>query len=228
MNYFLTFQINRRFVSIMQDRTEQKKQLRSRLRKLRDRLDEQMREEASTRMNDGLKRELDRLRLSKNRHMRKPLNIFSYLSYGSEASTAFLFEEGWKQGDMLLAPKVLADPPRMELRRVTSREDIEPGVWGIPEPKASCEVLHPENWPDLDLVLVPGLGYDLQGGRIGYGGGYYDRFAEQLEMQCAERSKRPLMAALVLPGQLEPEIPMDPLDLRLNLLITPEGILHIE
>ncbi|MGO4529711.1 5-formyltetrahydrofolate cyclo-ligase [Paenibacillus sp. 2TAF8] len=212
----------------MQDRTEQKKQLRSRLRKLRDRLDEQMREEASTRMNDGLKRELDRLRLSKNRHMRKPLNIFSYLSYGSEASTAFLFEEGWKQGDMLLAPKVLADPPRMELRRVTSREDIEPGVWGIPEPKASCEVLHPENWPDLDLVLVPGLGYDLQGGRIGYGGGYYDRFAEQLEMQCAERSKRPLMAALVLPGQLEPEIPMDPLDLRLNLLITPEGILHIE
>ena len=212
----------------MQDYAEQKNRLRSRLRKLRDRLGEQMREQASTRMNDGLKRELDRLRLSKNRHMREPLIIFSYLSYGSEASTAFLFEEGWKQGDVLLAPKVLADPPRMELRRVTSREDIEPGVWGIPEPKASCEVFHPENWPDLDLVLVPGLGYDLQGGRIGYGGGYYDRFAEQLEMKCAERSKRPLMAALVLPGQLEADIPMDSLDLRLNLLITPEGILHIE
>ncbi|WP_434752484.1 5-formyltetrahydrofolate cyclo-ligase [Paenibacillus amylolyticus] len=212
----------------MQDHAEQKKQLRSRLRQLRDRLDEQMRQQAITRVNDGLKRELDRLRLSKNRHMREPLVIFSYLSYGSEASTAFLFEEGWKQGDVLLAPKVQADPPRMELRRVKGYQDIEPGIWGIPEPKASCEVLQPESWPDLDLVLVPGLGYDLQGGRIGYGGGYYDRFAECLGMHCAEQGKRPLMAALVLPGQLEPKIPMDPLDLRLDLLITPEGILHIE
>lgn len=212
----------------MQDHAEQKKQLRSRLRQLRDRLDEHMRQQASMRINDGLKRELDRLRLSKNRQKREPLVIFSYLSYGSEASTAFLFEEGWKQGDMLLAPKVLADPPRMELRRVTSQEDIEPGVWGIPEPKASCEVLQPEDWPALDLVLVPGLGYDLRGGRIGYGGGYYDRFAACLEMHCAKKGKGPLMAALVLPGQLEPDIPMDPLDLRLDLLITPEGILHIE
>jgi 5-formyltetrahydrofolate cyclo-ligase len=89
-------------------------------------------------------------------------------------------------------------------------------------------VLQPEDWPALDLVLVPGLGYDLRGGRIGYGGGYYDRFAACLENHCAKQGKGPLMAALVLPGQLEPDIPMDPLDLRLDLLITPEGILHIE
>jgi 5-formyltetrahydrofolate cyclo-ligase len=79
----------------MQDQAKQKKQLRSRLRQLRDRLDEHMRQQASMRINDGLKRELDRLRLSKNRQKREPLVIFSYLSYGSEASTAFLFEEGW-------------------------------------------------------------------------------------------------------------------------------------
>lgn len=212
----------------MQDHAEQKKQLRSRLRQLRERLDEQMRQQALIQMNGGLKRELDRLRLSKNRQRREPLVIFSYLSYGSEASTVFLFEEGWKQGDVMLAPKVLADPPRMELRKVTGTQDIEPGIWGIPEPKGSCDVLHPEDWPELDLVLVPGLGYDLQGGRIGYGGGYYDRFAECLEKHCAEQGKRPLMAALVMPGQLVPDIPMDPLDLRLDLLITPEGILHIE
>ena len=213
---------------MQQDHTEKKKQLRSRLRELRNRLDEQMRAQAMKQMNDGLKREMDRLRLTKNKHRQGPLVIFSYLSYGSEAPTAFVFEEGWRQGDVMLAPKVLANPPRMELRRVTGAEDIEPGIWGIPEPKDSCEVLHPESWPDLDLVLVPGLGYDLQGGRIGYGGGYYDRFAERLEKHCAEQGKKPRMAALVLPGQLEPEIPMDPLDLRLDLLITPVGILHIE
>ncbi|MDM5279354.1 5-formyltetrahydrofolate cyclo-ligase [Paenibacillus silvae] len=212
----------------MQDHAEQKKQLRARLRQLRERMDEQMRQQAVTRINDGLKRELDRLRLNPDRQMSGSLMIFSYLSYGSEASTAFLFEEGWKKGDVMLAPKVLADPPRMELRRVRGPQDIEPGIWGIPEPKASCEVLPPEHWPDIDLVLVPGLGYDLDGGRIGYGGGYYDRFAERLDQYCAKQGKRPLMAALVLPGQLEPNIPMDPLDLRLDLLITPEGIVHIE
>lgn len=82
----------------MQDHAEQKKQLRSRLRQLRDRLDEQMRQQASMRMNDGLKRELDRLRLSKNRQKREPLVIFSYLSYGSEASTDFLLKKGGNKG----------------------------------------------------------------------------------------------------------------------------------
>ena len=60
---------------------------------------------------------------------------------------------------------------------------------GIPEPKDTCEVLQREEWLNIDLVIVPGLGYDLHGGRIGYGGGYYDRFAEQLEAECFKAGK---------------------------------------
>ncbi|WP_458464332.1 5-formyltetrahydrofolate cyclo-ligase [Paenibacillus sp.] len=212
----------------MQDLAELKSQLRSRLRRGRDLMDASMRQQAMTKINTGMKRELERLRQTKSKVVNRPLVIFSYLSYGSEASTAFLFQEGWNHGDVMLAPKVLANPPRMELRRVTGEQDLEPGIWGIPEPKNSCEVLSPEDWPDIDLVLVPGLGYDLHGGRIGYGGGYYDRFAETLAAQCAMTDKKPLMAAMVLPGQLQDEIPMDLLDLRMDLLITTEGILHIE
>ncbi|MFS0870597.1 5-formyltetrahydrofolate cyclo-ligase [Paenibacillus xylanilyticus] len=207
----------------MQDRTEQKSQLRSRLRQSRDRMDETLRKHAIMEISLVAKRELRRLRQDKQR-----LTIFSYLSYGSEAPTTFLFEDGWKHGDRMFAPKVLANPARMELRLVTGEKDIEPGVWGIPEPKDTCEVLPREDWPDIDLVIVPGLGYDLHGGRIGYGGGYYDRFAEMLEAECYTAGRRPLLAAFVLPGQLQDEIPMDPLDLRMDLLMTTEGILHIE
>ncbi|WP_418040801.1 5-formyltetrahydrofolate cyclo-ligase [Paenibacillus xylanilyticus] len=207
----------------MQDRTEPKSQLRSRLMKSRDLMDEAIREHAMSEVSLVAKQELQRLRQDKQR-----LTIFSYLSYRSEASTAFLFEDGWKHGDSMFAPKVLANPARMELRQVAGEHDIEPGVWGIPEPKDTCEVLQREEWPNIDLVIVPGLGYDLHGGRIGYGGGYYDRFAEQLEAECFKAGKRPLLAALVLPGQLQDDIPMDPFDLRMDLLMTTEGILHIE
>ncbi|WP_440117281.1 5-formyltetrahydrofolate cyclo-ligase [Paenibacillus sp. QZ-Y1] len=212
----------------MQDHTEQKSQLRSKLKQSRDLMDESMRQQAMTQISVVTKRELGRLRKGKRKLKNKGLMIFSYLSYRSEASTAFLFKDGWKYGDVMLAPKVLANPPRLELRRVTGEQDIQPGIWGIPEPRDSCEVLQPEHWPDIDLVVVPGLGYDLHGGRIGYGGGYYDRFAETLAANCAMKDQRPLMAALVLPGQLQDVIPMDPLDLRIDLLMTTEGILHIE
>ncbi|WP_186323347.1 5-formyltetrahydrofolate cyclo-ligase [Paenibacillus xylanexedens] len=206
----------------MQDRMEHKSELRSRLKQSRDLLDESLRLHAMGDISLVVKRELQRLRLDKPK-----LTIFSYLSYRSEATTAFLFEDGWKHGDVMLAPKVLANPTRMELRRVAGEQDIESGVWGIPEPKDSCEVLQPEDWPYIDLVIVPGLGFDRQGGRIGYGGGYYDRFAETLAVQCSQAGQRPQMAALVLPGQLQDEIPMEPRDLRLDLLMTTEGVLHI-
>ncbi|WP_181151026.1 5-formyltetrahydrofolate cyclo-ligase [Paenibacillus sp. PCH8] len=211
----------------MQDLAELKIQLRSRLKQSRDLMDVSMRQQAMTQINAGMKRELEHLRQAKSKGSNRPLIIFSYLSYGSEASTACLFQEGWNHGDVMLAPKVLAESPRMELRRVTGEQDTEPGIWGIPEPKNSCVVLSPEDWPKLDLVLVPGLGYDLHGGRIGYGGGYYDRFAEMLAAKCAMTDKKPLMGAMVLPGQLQDKIPMDLLDLRIDLLITTEGILHI-
>jgi 5-formyltetrahydrofolate cyclo-ligase len=212
----------------MQDHTELKSRLRSKLRQSRDLMDETMRQQVMNEINVVTKRELERLRQDKWKLGSKQLVIFSYLSYGSEASTVFLFEEGWRHGDVMLAPKVQANPARMELRRVVGAQDIQPGIWGIPEPRDSCEVLQPDRWPDIDLVIVPGLGYDLHGGRIGYGGGYYDRFAETLAAKCMMTDKRPLMAAFVLPGQLQDEIPMDPLDLRIDLLMTTEGILHIE
>lgn len=91
----------------MQEHAEQKKQLRARLRQLRERMDEQMRQQAITRINDRLKRELDCLRLNPDRQVSGSLMIFSYLSYGSEASTAFLLKRHGKRGMSCLRPRCL-------------------------------------------------------------------------------------------------------------------------
>lgn len=76
----------------MQDHAELKSQLRSRLRQSRDLMDASIHQQAMTKINAGVKRELERLRQAKSKVVNRPLVIFSYLSYGSEASTAFGFK----------------------------------------------------------------------------------------------------------------------------------------
>ena len=69
-------------------------------------------------------------------------------------------------------PKVAPDDRSMQTLRVHDPMDLEPGPYGIPQPCGE-DVLHPD---ELALVIVPSVLLDVSGNRIGYGGGYYDRF----------------------------------------------------
>ena len=66
---------------------------------------------------------------------------------------------------------VCREKGQMDAVRLYAREDLAPGAFGILEPRG--EVVPPE---EIDLVLCPGLAFDRRGGRLGYGGGYYDRY----------------------------------------------------
>lgn len=216
-----------------------KKQLRSKMHRIRDALSIEARLQISEQLCQHAIHEIEQLRVLTNKDR---LVIFSYIAYRSEADTALILKHGFEQQDIVLVPRVNKDSSLMELRRIQGMQDVQHGRWGILEPAVHTEVWERERWTDIDLVIVPGLAYDLQGGRIGYGGGYYDRFAGEVRArvlasklsdkpeQMTDQVTEPVYAGLVLPGQLLPagEIPMEPQDFRLNLLFTEHGVLHIQ
>ncbi len=152
----------------------------------------------------------------------QPFTVFSYLAYRDEPDTLPLLEDCWKHGDRVLAPRIQREQQGIfELYEIGSIDDVEPGMYGIPEPKQHTPHYPVERWQEIDLVIVPGLGYDRLGGRIGYGGGYYDRFMAQL---AGSDDTDPLLAAPAFDLQLLPHIPMEPHDFRVHLLFTPSGV----
>ena len=100
--------------------------------------------------------------------------IYLYLSYGKEIDTLELATALLKQGKRLAVPKVTG-PGQMEFFEITGLADCEPGAYGILEPVEGLPVVVPE--PEVQsIILMPGLAFDLSGARMGYGGGYYDRY----------------------------------------------------
>lgn len=151
------------------------------------------------------------------------LTLFSYIPYGSEISTLELIHHGWSKGDLVLAPKVLQEAHILELREIRSLSDLVPGAWGILEPAESCPLWPREQWGEVDWVVVPGLAFDQSGGRLGYGGGYYDRFADVVGQVRSEQKDKPCYVALAFPDQLIAHVPMESTDLRLDFIFTSDG-----
>ena len=96
--------------------------------------------------------------------------IYGYLPYNQEVRTVPMLEQALKDGKRVAVPKCYGDEMRFIYLEDLSR--VEKGYAGIPEPIADGPVADDET----ALVLMPGLAFDPQGHRIGYGGGFYDKF----------------------------------------------------
>ena len=99
--------------------------------------------------------------------------VHAYVGVASEVRTLPLLEDAWGAGKRVVCPRIGSDG-RLEGRQVRSPEDLVEGPRGLlePDPETSPVVSAEE----IDLVVVPGIGFDRRGGRLGFGGGYYDRF----------------------------------------------------
>lgn len=105
-------------------------------------------------------------------------SVMTYVSFRSEADTAPLIEWAWSEGIALIVPRCIPSTREMVLHQLTGWEELQAGAYGIREPNPDkADLWDPAQLPEA--VLVPGLAFDREGGRLGYGGGYYDRFSNK-------------------------------------------------
>ncbi len=143
----------------------------------------------------------------------KARTIFLYVSFGTEIDTRDLIGRALLGGKRVALPRTNLRQRILTFHRLYTLGELVPGPYGILEPPERNPVVHPE---EADLVVVPGVAFDPQGGRLGYGGGFYDRLLSQ--------TKAPRVA-LAFALQIVPRVPREPHDLRVDYLITEKGIL---
>jgi len=142
-----------------------------------------------------------------------------YVSFRSELDLSSLIEWGWRTGREVIAPRCIAVDRSMELYTLRSWDDLIPGAYGIMEPNPNKAEPFKDN-SELGVVFVPGLAFDLQGGRLGYGGGYYDRFAESSQNNVS----KPFWLGIAFEEQLLDEVPLEMHDLKMDGLITEKNM----
>ncbi|MFS0723862.1 5-formyltetrahydrofolate cyclo-ligase [Paenibacillus sp. 1P07SE] len=156
-------------------------------------------------------------------------SVMLYLSFRSEVRTDALIESLWSEGRAVIVPVSNPFDRSLTLYRLHDWEHLITGAYGIREPDPGlAEPCGPQFVPDL--VLVPGLAFDAKGGRLGYGGGYYDRFREQMPARQSDssadslRAAAPLWIGLAYELQMIDEVPMQPHDAVIDGVITEQGI----
>lgn len=142
--------------------------------------------------------------------------ILAFYPFRDEIDTRPFLEAAGRRGQEVWLP--LTDPAcrRIHPHVYRGRDSLRRGAYGILEPDP--EQAPPADPERLDAVVVPGLAFDRSGGRLGYGGGYYDRF-------LADLSHRPLLVGLAYSIQLVESVPRERHDIPLHYLVTEDGVL---
>ncbi len=141
--------------------------------------------------------------------------VLSYCAFNSEVRTEQLIEAALAEGKRVALPRVNRQERSLDLYYVRGlgEEWVAPGTWRIPEPLPDrCE---PACVEDLDLVLVPGVAFDTVGGRIGYGGGYYDRLLHALRQDQQQKA-----VGLAFEDQIVEDVPLSFFDFRVPIIVT--------
>lgn len=144
--------------------------------------------------------------------------VLAYVSYGNEVDTRAVIESALTSGKRVAVPCVLPHKHKMDFYEIDGMGDLEEGFKGILEPRRG--VSSPLGTVDLlgSVCLVPGLVFDAEGHRIGYGGGYYDRF---LQFYPGDK------IALARSTQVSSNpLPTESCDVPVDFIVTDSGVWH--
>ena len=146
-------------------------------------------------------------RLGEDPFYQSARSVFCFVGADAEIDTRPFLEQALLDGKILAVPRC-GPGGSMTARIITGLNCLRPGFWGLMEPDEQAPVLPPE---ETDLAVLPCLGADPKGFRLGRGGGYYDRylagFAGHTLLVCPRKA-------------LVPRVPREPFDLGAEKLIT--------
>jgi len=174
-----------------------------------------------------------RQRLFTLEEFRKSVNIMMYVSFRSEVDTNRYLQDVITLGKKLILPSVDSKNRSLELYEVRNVSELMPGYMGILEPgiKENGRV----ELNSIDLIIIPGAGFDLKGNRLGYGGGYYDRLLSGIGSRGSvvgeepipnPQSQTPLFLALAFEEQIVEEVPSEPHDVKMDMIITDKRLIR--
>ena len=154
---------------------------------------------------------------------RQAKSIMGFLAFGKELGVDLVLQEALAMGKLVAVPFITsatslvpAQPTSIQCSapaRLISMQGFELDRYGIRTVRQPVETVAPE---DLDLVLVPGVAFGLDGSRMGMGAGYYDRFLLQ--------AKRAVTMGVAYDCLLQETLPCDEYDVKMQLLVSESGV----
>lgn len=187
---------------------ETKKQLRTKLKQLRNALSAEEQSDLSYNITEKVVSHYD---------FGRAKNILIYMHYNSEVQTDGIILYAFMLGKRVFIPKV--EGQEMNFYEIHDLKECVNGFRGIQEPPQSAEVfrLSSDAPKDETLVILPGLGFDNECNRIGYGGGYYDKYLTA-NPNC-------MKMAIGYDVQCIDAVPTEETDIRMDIIITDEQII---
>jgi len=180
-----------------------KRAIRNRVRLARDRMEPAQRAAASIAIAD---------RFMQLPEVKGAGSVMLFWSFGSEADTTPLMEALWGRGVTVALPRIVGS--RLEPRTYAAGDPVTATTFGAMEPSDGI-VLPPE---EIDVVATPGVAFDASGARVGYGGGFYDRFFGRIRPDA-------LRAGVCFDLQLLDEpVPGGAFDIPVDVIVTESGI----
>jgi len=163
----------------------------------------------------GKKDESIRKRLSALSEYAEAGTILFYASFKSEVDTFELIRENILKNKTVVLPRVDMRNFSLTLYEICALDDLAPGCFGIPEPRAAEDrIINPS---DIDIMIIPGVAFDEHCNRLGYGKGFYDRLLSLKEAPAL---------ALAYDEQIMGRIPAELHDIRMDKIITDKRIIR--
>ena len=154
-------------------------------------------------------------RLFEMTEIRESQSILFYISYRNEVHTHEMIKETLAKGKRVIVPKPNKEDRTLCLSVLTKWEDLELGAYDILEPKKECVIEVPID--SIDVMIIPGVVFDVRGNRVGHGMGFYDRLLENTHYAH--------LIGLAFELQIVDVITVETHDVKIDKIVTEERII---